>query len=199
MVSIFAVHVFLLTRCASFLSMHCNSSQAPNGTTTYHLSEPPPSMNCETEWAYPNGSTLTFKGETNANQVLGLTRQSITTTVCLGSLKYTVDCVKPQVVNKVECNCTMEPSSPSHPDHIKDVRPDERCHTLAWVPVGCFAAVIILLFARKSYRSVDRSRNRTQRTSVNVDNAEETKVGMCVRGSGGMCVLWVGAWVHVGV
>ncbi|XP_052358559.1 uncharacterized protein LOC127919191 isoform X3 [Oncorhynchus keta] len=177
MVSIFAVHVvFLLTRCASFLSMHCNCSQAPNGTTTYHLSEPPPSMNCETEWAYPNGSTLTFKGETNANQVLGLTRQSITTTVCLGSLKYTVDCVKPQVVNKVECNCTMEPRSPSNPDHIKDVRPDERYHTVAWIPVGCFAGVIILLFAGESYRCVDRSRNRTQRTSVNVDNAEETKV-----------------------
>ncbi|XP_021477172.1 uncharacterized protein LOC110536013 isoform X2 [Oncorhynchus mykiss] len=177
MVSIFAVHVvFLLIRCANFLSMHCNCSQAPNGTTTYHLSEPPPSMNCETEWAYPNGSTLTFKGETNANQVLGLTRQSITTTVCLGSLKYTVDCVKPQVVNKVECNCTMEPSSPSNPDHIKDVRPDERSHTLAWIPVGCFAVVIILLFAGESYRCVDRSRNRTQRTSVNVDNAEETKV-----------------------
>ncbi|XP_052358558.1 uncharacterized protein LOC127919191 isoform X2 [Oncorhynchus keta] len=115
--------------------MHCNCSQAPNGTTTYHLSEPPPSMNCETEWAYPNGSTLTFKGETNANQVLGLTRQSITTTVCLGSLKYTVDCVKPQVVNKVECNCTMEPRSPSNPDHIKDVRPDAgfSCSTVSCV------------------------------------------------------------------
>ncbi|XP_041708880.1 uncharacterized protein LOC121543212 [Coregonus clupeaformis] len=162
MVSTLYAHVvFQMVSCANAHTIGCNVTQYPNGTTTYHLSEPPPSISCETEWAYPNGSTLTFKGETNSDQVLGVTRQSITTTVCLGTLKYTVDCVKPQVVNKVECNCTMEHSRPSpNPDHIKAVRPEHNICFGDWcvsgitfgLSFGISAAVIIILVLLIRYK-----------------------------------------------
>ncbi|KAM9404689.1 uncharacterized protein ACWYII_028410 isoform 1-T1 [Salvelinus alpinus] len=164
-------------------NINCKVIQHPNYTMTYdlhELPESPPLANCETQWLDENMTVLANDKEMDENRTLARTSHSITILGCLDRLTYSVDCT--QAVTpfwEVQCltNCSHGPYKPATNLHSNDhvpINQDERNHTLAWVALACFSGVIILLFAGK--RCVDRSRNRTQRISVNVDNAEETKV-----------------------
>ncbi|XP_034145018.1 uncharacterized protein LOC114828727 isoform X2 [Esox lucius] len=90
------------------ITLNCNVTQHHNGTTTYHLSETPPSESCVSQWMLPNGSTLSFNHEANFDMLLVLTNQSITSKFFLGPVKYTLECVKPKVLIELQCNCTLK-------------------------------------------------------------------------------------------
>ncbi|KAL0985371.1 hypothetical protein UPYG_G00156050 [Umbra pygmaea] len=134
---------FQLLRLVNVGTIDCNATQHHNGTTTYQLSEPLPSPECDTQWRLKNGSSLTYQHQIHTEMVLSWTNQSITTKDCL-TLNYTVDCVTPMVVEEVECNpsCIM-----TDPKSLKAIRRDERHHTMTWIVLGFFCFLFILLFS----------------------------------------------------